>query len=373
MKKILHIVGYYHPAIGGIEDVANSVVSATNDICENKIICYNQDSSKTFSEIYKGVEVTRIGVFAKLFKRQPITFSYFINFKRILNSFSPDIIHFHSPNPLPAIYILLLRLQGIKLIIHWHANVPGRLLKLIFEPLNYLLLSKSDTIIVATPYHIRGVKSLMKYEQKLKIIPFAIQESKFQINNSIEKKIKLIINQYNNKKIVFFVGRHVYYKGIAHLIEATDYLKNDCVVVIAGSGRLTEKLKASAKSDKIHFIGRISDEDLVAYLHASDVFAFPSINYAEAFGIALAEALYCSLPAVTFTIPSSSGVNWVSPNNETGLEVENSNSIEFAKAIDKLLSNKELNLKFGQQAHTHVVNNLSSKKFEENIKKIYFQ
>ena len=83
MKKILHIVGYYHPAIGGIEDVANSVVSATNDICENKIICYNQDSSKTFSEIYKGVEVTRIGVFAKLFKRQPITFSYFINFKRI--------------------------------------------------------------------------------------------------------------------------------------------------------------------------------------------------------------------------------------------------------------------------------------------------
>ena len=41
------------------------------------------------------------------------------------------------------------------------------------------------------------------------------------------------------------------------------------------------------------------------------IFCFPSITRNEAFGIALAEAMYCGKPAVTFTIEGS-GVNFVS-------------------------------------------------------------
>ena len=45
--------------------------------------------------------------------------------------------------------------------------------------------------------------------------------------------------------------------------------------------------------------------------------------------------MYCQLPAITFTIDGS-GVNWVSLNSETGIEVSNSNALEFGNAIEKL-------------------------------------
>ena len=86
----------------------------------------------------------------------------------------------------------------------------------------------------------------------------------------------------------------------------------------------------------MHFVGRLSDEDLKLYHYAAFVFAFPSITKNEAFGVALAEAMYCGTPAVTFTIPGS-GVNWVPPNGETGIEVPNGDDKAYAKAIDTLL------------------------------------
>jgi len=371
MKKILQIVGYYPPAIGGIEDVCYGVVSNTKDTYQTKIICYNHESNKTVTDLYEGVEVTRVGIHGKLFDRQPITFNYFRTLRKIIRTFHPDIIYFHAPNPIPTIYILLIRLKGIKFIVYWHADVAEKILKPVFYPLNYLLLGKADIITVATPYHIKGVKSLLKYQNKIKVIPFVIIESKFRYNELIKAEVESIKKRYNNKKIVFFIGRHVYYKGINHLIEAANYLTNDCVILIGGTGRLTESLKASSNNNKIYFLGRIPDEELAAYLYAADVFAFPSIDYAEAFGMALAEAMYCYTPAVTFTIASRSGVNWVSLNNETGLEVENGNSIEFAKAIDKLLSDDELRIKLGKQAHDRIVNNLIPQQFTEKIKKLY--
>lgn len=371
MRKVLHIVGYYPPAIGGIEDVCYNIVTNTNDSFQNRVICYNHESRKTITSFHDGVTITRIGILAKLFKRQPVTISYFKILLREIKIFKPDIIYFHAPNPVPTILLLLVRLRKTKLIVYWHANVPDKLLKPIFYPLNYLLLQKADTITVATPFHLIGVKLLIKFQSKIKILPYAINDSKLTLSKLTNVKIESIKKQYNNKKIVLFVGRHVPYKGIDHLIEAANYLINDCVILIGGSGRLTEVLKSSVKSDKIHFIGRIPDEDLSAYLYAADIFAFPSINYGEAFGMALAEAMYCYTPAVLFTISSRSGVNWVSIKDETGLEVENGNSLEYAKAVDILLSDENLRIQLGKQAHERVVKYLMPEQFKINIKNIY--
>jgi glycosyltransferase involved in cell wall biosynthesis len=84
-------------------------------------------------------------------------------------------------------------------------------------------------------------------------------------------------------------------------------------------------------------------------LYASDIFAFPSITRNEAFGVALAEAMYCGLPAVTFTILDS-GVNWLCINGETGLESENENVDELAGAINNLIENDALRKQLGENA-----------------------
>jgi rhamnosyl/mannosyltransferase len=89
------------------------------------------------------------------------------------------------------------------------------------------------------------------------------------------------------------------------------------------------------------------------YYHAADVFAFPSYTKAEGFGLTLAEAMYCKCAPVTYTIEGS-GVNWVSLNGETGLEVPNRDVKAYAEAIDKLLSDNELCLKYSSAGKNRI-------------------
>lgn len=182
--------------------------------------------------------------------------------------------------------------------------------------------------------------------------------------------IEAIKEKYQGKKIVFFVGRHIIYKGLPFLLEAEKHVKSDCVFVIAGKGPLTEELQANCKSERVFFVGRLSDKELVWYHCAASVFAFPSITKNEAFGVALAEAMYCYTPAVTFTIPGS-GVNWVSLNGLTGIECPNGDAVAFAAAIDKLLSDEALARKYAEAAHQRVVDNFTIPKMMEKMNEVY--
>lgn len=51
----------------------------------------------------------------------------------------------------------------------------------------------------------------------------------------------------------------------------------------------------------------------------------------------------------------SSGVNWVSLNGETGIEVANGDNEAYAEAIDTLVSDREQNKKYGDAGHQRVV------------------
>ena len=104
-------------------------------------------------------------------------------------------------------------------------------------------------------------------------------------------------------------------------------------------------------------------------IYASDIFCFPSITKNEAFGLALAEAMYYEKPAITFTIPGS-GVNYVNLNDETGIEVDNRNVKKYAEAIEKLAEDKNLRKKYGEAGRMRVMNNFLSTQYSENIRNL---
>lgn len=86
--------------------------------------------------------------------------------------------------------------------------------------------------------------------------------------------------------------------------------------------------------------------------------------------MALAEAMYCGTPAVTFTIPGS-GVNWVSLNGETGIEVPNGDDKAYAKAIDTLLGADELRMRYAENARKRVKENFTIPKMVEKMEGCY--
>ena len=154
------------------------------------------------------------------------------------------------------------------------------------------------------------------------------------------------------------------------MLEAEKYVKSDCVFIIAGNGPLTEKLKNNCSSKRVYFVGRLDDDDLRWHHYAASVFAFPSITKNEAFGVALAEAMYCYTPAVTFTI-SGSGVNWVNLNGITGIECPNRDTKAFAEAIDKLLTDEKLAEKYAIAGHNRVVENFTISKMMAKMNEAY--
>jgi glycosyltransferase involved in cell wall biosynthesis len=184
-------------------------------------------------------------------------------------------------------------------------------------------------------------------------------------------KAEAIRKQHEGEKIGFFIGRHVPYKGLKYLIDASKEMGDENIhFFIAGSGELTEGLKEQAKGDpKVEFLGRISDSERKSYLYAADIICFPSITRNEGFGLALAEGMYFGKPAVTFTIPGS-GVNYVNLDGVTGIECPNCDSHAYAQALMKLAGNDALRKEYGDNARQRVLDNFTERTFEENIKRL---
>lgn len=365
--RILHISKYYYPYIGGVENICKYLVD--NTLTEEvAVVCFN-DKRHDSIDVVDGVKVYRVGAWVTI-ARQALSLSYFTILRRAIKEFQPDVIHFHWANPFPASVLLCMIPKNVKLIIHWHMDIikQAKIYPLI-KPVETMLLNRADRIVVTSPQYRDGSKPLQPYKLKIRVVPNAFDKGLFDkvLENDHSEEVKA---RYDGKKIVFFIGRHIQYKGLPFLLEAEKYVKGDCVFLIAGGGPLTEDLKAICKSKRVKFIGRLSDEELVWHHKAASVFAFPSITKNEAFGVALAEAMYCYTPAVTFTIKGS-GVNWVNQNGITGIEVANKDVVAYAEAIDKLLSNETLARKYAEAAHLRAVENFTISKMMEKMNEVY--
>jgi len=367
--KILHIPNYYPPHVGGIEGVCYSIVTALPEY-KHRIICFN-DQKHTVEEVYEGVPITRCGVLAKLFS-QSVSFSFYIKLCRIFKKFNPDIVHFHTPNPLISLYLLLSIPKKTKLFVHWHSDIIEQdLLYFFYYPIEWLLLRRADKILATSPAYVGGSRALLSRQDKLTIIPNTVDANRWKKREGDDRAIVKIKNLYERKKIIFTCGRHVPYKGLSYLINAVPVIAKNTVVVIAGEGPLTDELKKRAASlTTVYFVGRLSDDELRQYLYAADIYAFPSITRNEAFGVALAEAMYCGLPAVTFTIPFS-GVNWLCLNGETGLESENGSVQALAGAINRLLTTDDLRRRLGANATHRIEANFTIETVKESLKELY--
>ena len=366
--RILHISKYYYPYVGGVENVCKYLAdnSAGHEVA---VVCFNEGHLNSVDEV-DGIKVYRIGSLVTV-ARQAISLSYFTVLRKVIKRFKPDIIQFHWANPFPAAVLLLVIPKHVKLIIHWHMDIiKQRKIYRFVKPIETRLLKRADMVVVTSPQYQKGSVPLQPFKDKIRVVPNGIDESLFKL--PLEKETDAVKKKYQGKRIVFFVGRHILYKGLEYLIKAEKYVKSDCVFVIAGDGPLTQQLMDSCQSKRVFFVGRLSDEQLNSYFYASSVFAFSSITKNEAFGLALAEAMYCHTPAVTFTIPGS-GVNWVNLDGVTGIEVPNGDVEAFASAIDRLLTDDRLAENYAEAAHQRVAELFTVSKMVEDMEKCYIE
>jgi rhamnosyl/mannosyltransferase len=126
--------------------------------------------------------------------------------------------------------------------------------------------------------------------------------------------------------------------------------------LIVGDGPLRSTLEAAAArlglSTRVRFLGHVEDEEVVAHMHACDLFVLPSVTRAETFGVVQLEAMACGKPVVSTNVPT--GVPWVNRHDETGLVVEPGDAAALAGALNSLVGDAALRTRLGTRARQRV-------------------
>jgi rhamnosyl/mannosyltransferase len=93
---------------------------------------------------------------------------------------------------------------------------------------------------------------------------------------------------------VLFVGQMRPYKGVESLLSAVVGCHGIELILVGGGDRLDEYRLLAAELDggtDVRFLGRVSDDELLAQYDRSDVIVLPSVTTAEAFGLVVLEGM----------------------------------------------------------------------------------
>ena len=156
-------------------------------------------------------------------------------------------------------------------------------------------------------------------------------------------------------QVVLTVGRWATserYKGLDSLVHATAVLRATFPtlhLVVVGHGDDLPRLRTLAidcgVGDCVHFLGRLSSEELAACYASSDVFAMPSTG--EGFGLVFLEAMAFAKPVVG---AACGGTTDIVEHGINGLLVPPGDVQKLTEALDSLLRNDAFRASLGRRS-----------------------
>lgn len=360
-------LGKFYPIRGGVEKVAYDLMVGLSErgvhcdmMCAasqggSRVIPINRNAHLICCHTWLKAAATMISP-AMIFTLRKVCRQY-------------DIIHVHHPDPMACLALYLSGYKG-RVIVHWHSDIQKQKILLNFyRPLQNWLLSRADLVIGTTPVYLSESPYLQSVQKKSVCLPIGISPMLPDV-----KSVEAIRQRYMNKKIVFSLGRLVAYKGFCHLVAAAQYLGDDFVVLIGGTGALKNELQKEIDElglqDKVKLLGRINDEDLPSYYGACDVFCLSSVQKTEAFGIVQIEAMSCGKPVVATRIPQS-GVAYVNANGISGLNVAPGNARELADAIQSITQDETTYKRYSAGARKRYDEQFTKKRMIDTCLEIY--
>lgn len=366
--KTLQLTKFYPPVRGGIETVSYELATGLMRAgVLTDVLCANMHPRTVRESGDAEEKIVRAASFGRLLSTS-IAPALLIELLRTRSKY--DIIHVQLPDPLACLALWLTRPKA-KLLLHWQSDVVNqkRALKF-FAPLQKWVLERADVISTSSSAYADHSPWLRPYLHKVKPLPLGISDPDPADPTEVEK----MRSRYSGRPVIFSLGRMTYYKGFGNLIDAAEYLQSDAMIVVGGGGELLDEYRNAVKSrgltNRICFVGPLSETEARAHFAGCDVFCLPSIVRAEAFGVVLVEAMAASRPIVATNI-AGSGVPWVNLHDVSGLNVPVGDGVAMAKALDRLICDPELRSRLGRGARNRFETMFTSKRMVSNAVEIY--
>jgi len=206
-------------------------------------------------------------------------------------------------------------------------------------------------------------------------VHFPVDTERFRPDPERRRAVRGAIGIDADETVIGFVGRFSPGKGHEDLLHAVADLRTRHsvrVLVVGEASYGEEAYEATVRrlADALGLGGVVTflgfRRDVEAVLDACDLFAFPS--HAEAFGMALVEAMAMELPVVS---TNCDGVLDIVVDGETGLFVNPRRPDELSTALDRLLADPALRLRMGTAGRTRVLTLFDRRAHLARMEEIY--
>ena len=377
--KILMLTWEYPPrVVGGIArvvyDISRTLLKDGHDVT---VVTYKEGDAPYFEDD-KGVKVYRVDNYM-INPNNFIDWIMQMNFNMVakVNEIIQeqgnfDVIHAHD-------WLVAYAAKTIKssynipIVSTIHATEAGRNSGIHDETQRYIndtewmLTYESAEVIVNSNYMKNELQRLfgLPYE-KINVIPNGVNLNLF---NGIERDYNFR-RKYamDNEKIILFMGRLVYEKGIQHLISAMPKILqgyHDSKLVICGKGgmqrELQQQVNAMGIGNKVCFAGYMNGKDVQRMYKAADIAVFPSTY--EPFGIVALEAMLSENPIVVSDI---GGLNEIVEHRVNGMKAYCGNPNSIADSILELLYDHKLCADITRKAKNKVRNEYNWSKIAQD-------
>jgi len=368
-KKILMIIRYYYPHLGGNENQAKLLaeylantskadITVVTSLYNSKLAKHQKVNNVNINRLYtlkikKSIKVPKILNYL-LFLIQEYSFiiSLYLYLRKNIKKY--DIVHVHQSTWLCLIPTYLAKKSNIPIVIK-EATLNGfKYLKYLLIPqfIKYYVIKNAEFIAISTMIEKNLIKQGMD-KKRITLIPNAINVDKFKKFNEL---------LYNNENVILYVGNFSqgYIKGLDILLKAIALLKEkypNIKLRIIGDGNINKYMKIINKeklNENIEILGQ--QKDVQNYYLNAKIFVLPSRS--EGMSNSLLEAMASGMPCVATRV---SGVEDIIKDSENGYIVENQDYVAMSQKIINIIEDRELLTKF------HIESRKASKKFDISL------
>lgn len=366
MKVLIMNTWYYPNMMGGAEYSVKILAETLANVGQNvSVFCV--DSKNGFrKEIINGVKIYRSdggkynlyrAYFQKRSRIQKIYDKYHeiwndsleSDVNVVLDEFKPDIVHCNCISGISLSVFNILKNKNIPVVLTlrnyffiwpFEKKIKYKPLAKIFEKI-YCLVCKSCTgrvsAVTAPSDYTLNFYLKEGFFENIRIkqcIPNCILYEK----NILDRNIKIKTNRTDTFIHFLYAGWITEPKGIKILLEAFSEIQDEYIdLTLCGDGNMVDFVKNVARKDsRIHYKGKLSQEELRYEYELADVLIVPSV-WDEPFGRVVIEGNLYALPVIA---GNRGGIPEIINHTCGGILYESDNVDELVRAI-VFMSNRD--------------------------------
>lgn len=360
--NIIIFCAYFYPHEGGVEKYVQKLFSEIKNV-NVTIITSNSENTKKYEKKY-GMEIYRFDCWNLMNKTYPIIkFSEYKKIKKIFTEHKFDYVitqtRFFNTSLIGCRFARTFKIP----LIHFehgtkHSPIKNPLLHQfgVFydHTIGKNIIKKSFKCIGISDASCKFIKHLYPKIRNTECIYNGVDTEIF-VKTPLhkQKELKKILH-IKKEKIILFVGRIIYAKGIQDLLETTKDIKNIKVVIIGNGNYLTE---LKNKYSWAIYLGQKNEKEIIEYLSIADIFVNPS--YAEGLPTSILEAGAIGIPIIATDV---GGTREIITDELNGYLITPKDIIGLKNNIIELLKNDTKCKKYSENIRKNIV-----EKFDWNI------